>query len=192
MIILISLVSAIPAFGQVVIEQLLLDPAGNESRNDTPEIIVILNRGESTQDLTDWTLSSTPPAEAPDVWAFPAGTMLQAGQRATIHWRAPQADQADILYTETGVTLLNNDGGDLALISPDGIEHYVQWGKAGQGIEEAAVAAGKWTAGDVVERPPEGEVLLYDGSGYSSGDWSLLEVPTVAEAISWGLVKARR
>ena len=74
-VIVALMLMSVPAAAQVVIDRVLVDPVGNENRNDTPEIIIILNQGTEPQDLTGWTLSSTPP-ETPDVWTFPAATIL--------------------------------------------------------------------------------------------------------------------
>ena len=71
-----------PTLSQVVIERVLVDPVGNETRNDTPEKIELLNLGPDAQDLAGWTLSSSPPADSPDLWAFPDGIVLDPGVRA--------------------------------------------------------------------------------------------------------------
>ena len=110
---------SVPATAQVVIDKILVDPVGNESRNDTPEIIIILNQGSELQDMSGWTLSSTPP-EAPDVWFFPWGAILEPGDSMMVFWRTPQGEETPAIhpppaYTGTSdITLLNNDAADLA------------------------------------------------------------------------------
>ena len=145
---------------------------------------------------TGWTLSSTPP-ETPDVWFFPWGAILEPGDSMMVFWRTPQGEETPAIhpapaYTGTSdITLLNNDAADLALSGLDGIVHYVQWGKAGQALAGDAVAAGKWTAGDVVLRPGEGQELVYDGDGFRASDWTVAE-PTSVKPATWGEAKAER
>lgn len=88
---------------------------------------------------------------------------------------------------------MTGDAADLALSSFEGIVHYVQWGKVGQGLAGDAVAAGKWTAGDVVLRPGEGQELVYDGDGFRASDWTVAEDgPTSVKPATWGEAKAER
>ena len=90
------------------------------------------------------------------------------------------------------LTLLSNDAANLALSGPEGIVHYVQWGKEGQALAEGAVASGRWTAGDVVPRPAEAQWLVYDGEGFRATDWqgARLDSPTLVQVTNWGETKA--
>ena len=188
---------AVQSGAQLRIHRVLPDPIGNESRNDTPEIIEVRNDGTEAVQLEGWSLQSTPPDE-PDVWIFPL-LMLEPGVTVSVHWKMPVPEQIITifpppLFTGSGVTLLNNDGADVALVKPDGaIEHYVQWASSGQGLESASADAGKWTAGEVVMRPDEGQALVYDGEGFSAADWRIesFDAPTVVTTTAWSNVKRR-
>lgn len=55
------------------------------------------------------------------------------------------------------------------------------------------MAAGKWTAGDVVLRPGKGQELVYDGDGFRASDWTVAEdSPTSIKPATWGEAKAER
>ena len=191
----LALLLPIAAESQVVIHRVLVDPEGNESSNSIDEIVEI--RTTEDVDLAGWSLRSTPPLDAPDEWSFPS-LSLEAEMVVQVHWETTTPDEVPaiwppLLFTEKAtVTLLNNDGGDLALYDPAGtLVHYVAWASAGQALEEDAVAAGKWTEGEVVDRPAEGEALVYDGDGFAAADWrpQPYDVPT-AIFTTWGQIKA--
>jgi hypothetical protein len=84
---------AVQGDAQLRIHRVLPDPMGNESRNDTPEIIEVRNYGGKSVELEGWSLQSTPPEE-PDVWEFPS-LVLDPEITVTVHWKAPIPDAAD-------------------------------------------------------------------------------------------------
>jgi hypothetical protein len=188
---------AVQSGAQLHIHRVLPDPMGNESRNDTPEIIEVRNYGTEAIQLEGWSLQSTPPEE-PDVWTFPV-LMLEPGVTVSVHWKMPVPEQIITifpppLFTGGGVSLLNNDGADVALVDPEGeIQHYVQWASSGQGLESPSADAGKWTLGEVVTRPEEGHALVYDGDGFRASDWRIesFYAPTAIEPVIWSNVKRR-
>jgi hypothetical protein len=193
------------ANGQIHINRVLVDPAGNENRNAIPEIIVLGNYSEVEAELGGWALKSTPPEDEPDHWEIPNGIVLGAGEEIAIYWHTPEDIEVDaiagvpltidpILTGKDDTSLLNNDGGDLLLMDPAGAsKHYVQWSDDSQGLEVGAVTAGLWTAGEFVESPSNKEWLVYDGEGYSAGDWSVVvidnEIPTIVNRITWSTIK---
>lgn len=192
LLLLVFLVAS-PSYSQVVMSRVLINPAGNENSHAIREAVGIVNLGTEVQDLSGWFFLSTPPDPA-DSWSFPLGTEISPGQRYTIYWRTPQPEQSfsDTFFTETtGISLLDNDGGDLALVSPEGIQHYVQWGEAGQVLEELAVAANKWIADKAVPAPDQDQWLQYDGDGFTPEDWggAMAPTPTAAAGITWGIIK---
>ena len=138
---LLVAVTASSLQAQIVIDRVLIDPIGNESRNDTPEFVVIRNGGTETVNMSGWSLRSSPPADTPDTWAFP-DTVISPGGSLTLLWYT-LPDYAQIATGTANLSLLNNDGGDLALVSPEGLQHYVQWARAGQALEAQAVEAGR-------------------------------------------------
>ena len=155
-----ALLMAIPltvsmAFGQVVIDRVLVNPPRTERGNIVPETIQIVNLGSEIRDLTGWSLS-TSSGEVASSWTLPGGVRIKPDQRLTIYWHAtPYPIRAiHTYYTGAGgVAPLDDEEGDLALISPAGVEHYVQWGESGQVLENRAAAAGKWTEGTAVDPP---------------------------------------
>ncbi len=190
------LFTASTVFGQVVIDLVLVNPPRTERGNEVSETIQIVNLGSESRDLTGWSLSSSS-GEGTSSWTFPSGIQIKPDQRFTIYWHASAYPIRAIytLYTGVdGIAPLDDDGGDLALISPEGIEHYVQWGESGQELEALAAAAGKWTEGAAVDRPGIEQGLIYDGEGVGVSDWSIaamvdFERSTAVEAKSWGAVK---
>ena len=190
---LVAAAAASSLQAQVVIERVLVDPSGNESRNDTPEFVVIRNMGTETVPISGWSLLSSPPADALDTWAFPEGMVIGPGSSITLAWYTlPEyTEEGQVATGKANLSLLNNDGGDLALVSPDGIQHYVQWARAGQALEAQAVDAGCWTAGEAVAAPTEGLWLVYDGDGYTAADWTLEESGegTAVSSTSWAEAK---
>ena len=167
---------------------------------------MMVNQGATSVDLSGWALSSTPPLDEPDLWTFPAGTIVAPEDALVVYWHTPTDTDIErivgISPTVTAIatgkdftSLFNNDGGDLALLDPTGTSiHYVQWSKSGMGLEAAAVAAGVWTESSTLERPGEGQWLLYDGEGYEVEDWSIETIveshsPTAVSIYGWSDIK---
>lgn len=187
-------------YSQVLFGEVWIDGWGDESQGKGVERVEIVNYGDRDRDLSGWSLESTSGAlvstSPPERWFFSTGTVIKATSRMTIYWNASGEDSSTMLYTGSGINLLDNTAGDLALVSPEGIEHYLQWGAAGQGLEVAAVAAGKWTAGEFLESFGEGGcceawgyLYLFDTSGGETG-WVLIQV--IDSAVmdqTWGSLK---
>lgn len=74
-----------------------------------------------------------------------------------------------------------------------GLEHYVQWGAAGQAQEAEAVASGKWQEGEFLESLAGGPYLAF-GYGYNhdTGLWSdrIMAIDSVVRGSRWAEVKA--
>ena len=195
LLVVVLVLLTVQCHAQFRVHRVLVDPIGNESRNDTPEIIEVRNYGSEAIQLEGWSLRSTPP-EDPDTWFFPA-LEINSGVTVTVYWKMPVPEQIIAvfpppLFTGSGVTLLNNDGADLALVNPEGeVEHYVQWASFGHGLEATSAATGKWITGEVVMRPDEGQALVYDGDGFSAADWRIesFDTPTVVGPVLWADVK---
>lgn len=201
-VILVLLCQAI-SHGQVLLGEVLVRTFCDK-RLDGAETVGLINYGDQTQDLTGWSLQSTPAARAnlpnPDRWTFPANTAIEPGNRLTVYWNEAGEDRADALYTgATGLSPLDDEAGDLALVSPAGIEHYLEWGAPGQGLEAAAVAAGKWKAGESLTLLDR-EWGCFDGWGFEyvyrpSGDfqWQMFGESVVVDAVqslTLGVIKA--
>ena len=83
------------------------------------------------------------------------------------------------LVTVQGAITINEADGELGLYSTNSfgsstaILDYVEWGSTGHGRSSVAVGAGIWTTGDFVPAFASGSALLYDGTGDTSGDWSV-------------------
>ena len=164
------------------------------------ETIEIVNHGDRDQDLSGWSLQSTSGtldnASQPKIWFFPTETVIKAHNLVNIFWNASGGDSPNRLYTESGFNLLDSAAGDLALVSPEGIEHYLQWGAAGQGLEAVAVAAGKWMAGEFLESFGEGGCCEAWGYGYlfdpSGEEISWVHMHAINSAVliqTWGFLK---
>lgn len=175
------LLLAAPCLAQdVVIRRVLVNPPGNDASNVNTEMIVLHNASDEPADMTGWSLELSPGLndDGVDHFPFPAGHTIEAGETRTILWYLSVSDATgDLgrsLYAPWGhYAHLDNDAGDLALVSPDGPVHYVAWGQPGQRLESIAAEAGIWTVGAVAPTPGEGEWLVYGGHGFAATDWFL-------------------
>lgn len=188
---------AASASPQVGFVQLLLNGSGIDPDAVHQEIILATN-GPDPVDLTGWSLVATPPVDTPAVWPFPDNTVIRPHRVIWVRWNAPPVTHpalasSDQFYsTGTDIALLDTTAGDLALRSPEGIVHYVQWGRAGQGSEQAAAAAGKWTAGEATDVPQKGDCLAPLGDeGYRAASWQIIIciLFTSIDRVSWGRMK---
>ncbi len=89
----------------------LADSAGN-----FPDWIEVHNPGPDAVDLAGWALTDDP--KKPLKWKFPAGTVLNVGQRLMVF--ASGADTGDAGELHAGFKLSRSSGGFLALANPFG------------------------------------------------------------------------
>jgi len=185
--------SAMDRSGVIFIEQVLVDPNGDETLEDIPEMIQVINAGDADKDLSGWVLAISQTDGSTSKWTFPQGISLSSGRHLQVYWGTVGEISEAIVHTgPTNLTRLHNDGGDLALFNASNVmEHYVQWAQAGNTHEADAVDAGLWNIGESTPQPKQAEILQYNGSGFSANAWNLLspQGPTAVEGSTWGAVK---
>ncbi len=90
-----------------------------------------------------------------------------------------------ILALSGGSITLSSTASDLGLYTSNdfassaAMEHFVQWGSAGQGRESVAVSKEIWTAGDFMPTVAQGHSIEYDADGDASTDWFDQANPTI-------------
>jgi len=96
--------------GNVMIETIHYDAAGDEYDNLNDEYVVLKNTGDAAVDVGGWTLSD----EADHTYTIPSGVTLDAGESITIHTGSGSNSESD-LYWGQGAPVWNN-GGDTATL----------------------------------------------------------------------------
>ncbi len=155
----------------VVLNEVLVDPVGDNSGNQQIEI---RNLEASPMDLSDWQICFQFL-----YWPLPAGTTLGAGEHLVVHLNASGVDDAFHKYTGPIGDLGPSDAFALYLPIADMAEFddpakiidFVQWGASGQPRENVADAAGVWTAGDFLATPGVGHSLERCSPDFGMGSW---------------------
>ena len=174
--------------GQLVMSEILFDPVGS---NTGRQVVEIRNLGplEVSMGPSGYWLYF-PPSQ----WQFPSGITVAAGATITVHINRPGTNSDGSFFTGiSGMRNLRGQGaqGDaIGLFSTNlfgdssKLVDFVQWGGAGNGGEEVAVAAGIWPASGFVGIGVlrEGSTIAYDGSGKSPSDWCIDGTPTIGAA----------
>ena len=151
------------ATGQIVINEVLYDPAGADAG---AEIIEIVNLGSSPQNLTGMSLCVNAGPVSRVYWGFPNGTSIPAGGIIQVHWMTNGANTATDLFTGTAASnfgclapfLMSNTHGSVAIYSipasnclgfgfAANIVDFVQYGAGGTIREPVAAGAGSWRPG---------------------------------------------
>jgi endonuclease YncB( thermonuclease family) len=89
------------------------DAEGNDHENENDEYIVFDNTGDSTLDLTGWTVKD----EADHTYTFPSGFTLGPGDRVMLH-TGSGSDTSTDLYWGSDAAIWNN-GGDTIYVKDD-------------------------------------------------------------------------
>ena len=98
------------ADGELVVDEIHADAAGDERENLDDEYVVFANDGDAALDLTGWTVED----EAGGTYTFPEGFTLEAGERVTLHTGSGTDTERD-LYWGSGSPIWNN-GGDTVIV----------------------------------------------------------------------------
>jgi competence protein ComEC len=98
------------AGGELVVDEIHADAAGDERENLNDEYVVFANDGDEALDLTGWTVAD----EAGATYTFPDGYTLGAGERVTLHTGSGTDTERD-LYWGSGSPIWNN-GGDTVIV----------------------------------------------------------------------------
>jgi competence protein ComEC len=91
--------------GELVIKTINADAEGDDRENLNDEYVVFRNDGDSSLNLTDWTVSD----ESGKTYQFPDGFTLDPGATVTLHTGSGTDTESD-LYWEAGRPVWNNDG----------------------------------------------------------------------------------
>jgi hypothetical protein len=176
--------TTVNAAALVIISEVLLDPLGV---NTGRQLVELTNVGD-----TDFSMGGTgywlyfPPSS----WQFPPNVVLPAGSSLQVYINRPGSATPTELYTgSSGMRTLRGQGsqGDsIALFrsnlfaDPTALVDFVQWGAAGNGVEDIAALAGQWTQGTFVDLSSlrDGASLAHDGTGDSAQDWCIDGTPT--------------
>lgn len=104
--------SSSPATGDsaLVVEGVNYDAPGNDNDNLNEEYVTFRNAGDEPLDVSGWTVSD----EADHTYRFPEGTVLDPGDRVTLHTGSGPDTDAD-RYWGQGRAVWNN-GGDVVTV----------------------------------------------------------------------------
>ncbi|OHA09507.1 MAG: hypothetical protein A3B37_00785 [Candidatus Sungbacteria bacterium RIFCSPLOWO2_01_FULL_59_16] len=187
--IFIPAVMPLAASAAVVINEILFDPAGADTGLESIELY---NPDAAAQDLSGWELYP----DGIGYFIFPNGFSLSPGSFVAIHLRASGTNDAANLYHSSPTSNMGNSSGSLALFRPGGrgaetIVDFVRYHNAAKDPpaaerktwESAAVEAGLWVAGELVDvgALAEGSSigLSQDGARAGAASWSIFSAPTI-------------
>src|SRR5262245_34677768 len=185
-VVLLSLLAATSsAPAQLVIDEVLLDPLGV---NNGRQVIELTNTGAA-----DFVMGPSgywlyfPPAS----WQFPPDVVIPPGGSVLVYVNRPGSSTTGEFYTgSSGMRTLRVQGDSIALFRTNlfadatAIVDFVEWGAAGNGVEDVAIAAGIWAQGSFIDLAPlrDGASLAYDGAGDSPSDWCIDGTPSLGGA----------
>ena len=106
-----------PATPQLRLAEVNADAAGDDRENLNDEYVVFRNDGESTLDLSGWTVSD----EAGQSYTVPEGVTLAPGATITLHTGSGTDTDTD-LYWGSGSPIWNNGGDTVTVTMADGTE----------------------------------------------------------------------
>jgi hypothetical protein len=151
------------ALSPVVMDELFTDADGIAHA-----WLELFNTTATPVDIGGWTLT-----DGFSSYTMPYGTTVDAGARMLVHFGAAGTDSAAERFAPAFGTV-NPRRGSLALMRyGTELVHFVQWGEAGNPLEDAAAAAGAWIAGDFTPAAPVDRSLQYDGSANDSSAWHI-------------------
>jgi micrococcal nuclease len=101
--------------GALAIVEIHADAAGDDRENLNDEYVAVENRGDTTLDLSGWTVSD----EADHTYPFPDGTVLDPGEQVTLR-TGSGTDTATTLYWGQGSPVWNNDGDAVTVRAANG------------------------------------------------------------------------
>lgn len=101
--------------GSISVAEIHEDAAGNDNENENDEYIVFENTGDSSVDLTGWTVSD----EASHTYSFPDDFTLSPGQQVTLY-TGSGTDTDTELYWGSGSAIWNNGGDTIIVKDQDG------------------------------------------------------------------------
>jgi len=190
-IVLFAAVAA-PACADVVINELMADPASDWSPSDGDDVydslddewIELLNAGGEAIDMTGWRLRD---AVSDSSWKFEFSGVLAGGDMVVLYGNEAYAWEDANGYTRNGLSL-NNGGDTIELVRPDG----------------SVAARVEYTSADTRDdcsygRQPDGGAtwVLYDGLNPTSPPATGLDptpgepnVGSPVEERTWGRIKA--
>jgi competence protein ComEC len=109
--------------GQLAIETIHADAAGDDRDNLNDEYVVFTNTGDEPLDLSGWTVAD----EVGKTYTFPDGFTLDPGEEVTLH-TGSGTDTATDLYWGASSPVWNNGGDTVIVTNADGervlIEEY--------------------------------------------------------------------
>jgi len=101
--------------GGLVVTEIHADAAGDDRENLADEYVVLANRGESTLDLSGWSVSD----ESGVSYTFPDGTELAPGAELTLRTGAG-TDTTGEFHWDSGRPVWNNDGDTVTVRAANG------------------------------------------------------------------------
>jgi micrococcal nuclease len=99
----------------LVVASIHADAAGRDGENLNDEYVVLRNRGDTTLDLSGWTVSD----DVAHTYRFPDGASLAAGEPVTIH-TGTWTDTASDRYWGRSSPVWNNDGDTVTVRAVNG------------------------------------------------------------------------
>ncbi|WP_424004744.1 lamin tail domain-containing protein [Haloarcula salina] len=99
----------------LIVAKIHEDASGNDHENENDEYVVFENTGETTLDLSGWTVED----EAEHTYRFPAGFELDPGSKVTLY-TGSGADTDSELYWGSDAAIWNNNGDTVYVLDEDG------------------------------------------------------------------------
>ncbi|TSC69115.1 MAG: hypothetical protein G01um101466_189 [Parcubacteria group bacterium Gr01-1014_66] len=165
---------------EVGINAVFFDPTGSDTGG---EWVDIYNKSDTSTSLSGWQLY----LDSAGYFTFPENFELGSKKEVVVHVRFSGNNSASDLYLPDASANMGNTAGSVALFSgsergKDTLQHFVQWGRAGETWETAASDIGIWEKGTFVDLSSftEGmQVRLRDKDMFSEGmgAWEIAMIP---------------
>ncbi|WP_241692765.1 lamin tail domain-containing protein [Haloarcula salina] len=100
---------------RLIVANIHEDASGNDHENENDEYVVFENTGETTLDLSGWTVED----EADNTYHFPDGFELEPGSKVTLYTGSGTDTEAE-LYWGSDAAIWNNGGDTIYVMDEDG------------------------------------------------------------------------
>jgi hypothetical protein len=175
-----------PPFVPVVINEVLVDPAGNSTGDCAVELKCELEDEAVNLGGMSLCTESTAAPGTLACFSFPPGTEIEPGGLLVVQLNRSGLPPAGVVNTGP-FEELSPSGGEILLsltgnaADPNNAIDYVRWGSGPPAGEETAVLAGIWSTGDsvAVGRVRDSSSLAYLGAGDDSSDFRVDWTPSL-------------
>jgi hypothetical protein len=177
-----------PPFVPVVINEILVDPAGENSQRCEVELKNLLTDEPFSLASCKLCLESSAAPGSTRCYAFPASASIQPGSYSIVHLNRAGITSGINVYTGAFQDLETLRGSLTLVVSgnendPNNLIDYLRWGAEPGYGESLAVSAGIWTAGTSIDVSllRDGASVAYSGQGDAPDSYRVDTTPSMGQ-----------